>query len=80
MISLWGAFGLCSRFKVIMLGRSQTIFSPPYVQFEKIFDFLVVLMMNTGDDLLCLPSGHHGKQWRLSWKSHGIYYQISVAP
>ena len=34
------------------------------------------------DDLLCLPSWHHGKQRKLSWKRHGkvieFYYQISV--
>ena len=24
------------------------------------------------DDVLCLPSWHHGKQQKLSWKNHGI--------
>ena len=27
--------------------------------------------MNMRDDLLCLPSWHLGKQWKLSWKSPG---------
>ena len=29
--------------------------------------------MNTCDDLLCLPSWHHGKQRNLSWKSYGNF-------
>ena len=29
-------------------------------------------MVNTCNDLLCLPSWHHGKQYKLSWKTHGI--------
>ena len=33
VIWLWESFGLCSRFKITMLGRRQTIFSTPYVQF-----------------------------------------------
>ena len=29
-------------------------------------------MVNMHDDVLCLPSWHHGKRRKLSWKSHGI--------
>ena len=36
------------------------------------FDFLFIFVMNTHDDLLCLPSWHHRKQRKLAWKSHGI--------
>ena len=52
-----------------MLGRRETLFLTPYFQFEKRFDFLVI---NTHDDLLCLPSWQHGKQGKMSWKNHGI--------
>ena len=55
-----------------MLGGRQTIFLTPYFQFEKIFYFLFVYVMNTCDYFLCLPSWHHGKWHKLSWKSHGI--------
>ena len=41
------AFGLCSRFQIVMLGRWKTIFSTPYFQFEKRCDFLFVYAMNT---------------------------------
>ena len=58
------ALGLCSRF-LVMLGRRQTIFSTIYCRFEKMFDFLLVYVM-------CLPSWHHGKQHKSSWKSRGI--------
>ena len=67
---LWEAFGLGSRFQIVMLGRRQTIFSAPYSHFEKRFEFLVVYVMNMRDDILCLPSWHHGKQRKLAWKSH----------
>ena len=40
LIWLWEVFGLCSRFKIIMLGRMQIIFLIPYFQFKKGFDFL----------------------------------------
>ena len=56
----------------VMLGGRQTIFSTPYFQFEKKFDFLFVYVMNTCVYFLCLPSWHHGKWRKLSWKSHGI--------
>ena len=55
-----------------MLGGRQTIFLTPYFQFEKRFDFVFVYVMNTCDYFLCLPSWHHGKRSKLSWKSHGI--------
>ena len=58
--------------QIIMIGRRQTIFSTPYFQFENNFHFLFVYVMNTCDDLLYLPSWHHGKQCQMSWKSHGI--------
>ena len=50
-----------------MLGRRQAVFSTAYFQFEKRFDFLFVYVMNTRDDLLCLPSLHLGKWHKLSW-------------
>ena len=56
----------------VMLGGRQTIFLSPYFQYEKRFDFLFVYVMNTCDYFLCLPSWHHGKRRKLSWKSHGI--------
>ena len=56
----------------VMLGGRQTIFLTPYFQFEKRFDFLFAYVMNTCDYFLCLPSWHHGKRRKLSWKSHGI--------
>ena len=36
--------------------------------------------MNLHDDLLCLPSWHHGKHRKLPWKSHGIliFYFINL--
>ena len=71
VIWLW-AFGLCSRFQIVMTGRRQTILSTLYFQFEKTFHFLFVYVMNTCDGLLCLPSWHHGKQCKLPWKIHGI--------
>ena len=54
-----------------MLGRRRTIFLTPYVQFEKRFGFLFEYVMNMRDDLLCLPSWHHGRDV-------DFYYQISV--
>ena len=53
----------------MLVGR-QTIFSTPYFQFEKKFDFLFVYVMNTCEYFLCLPSWHHEKWCNLSWKSH----------
>ena len=61
-----------------MGGFRQTIFSTPYFQFEKRIDFLFVYVMNTCDYFLCLPSWHHGKRRKLSWKVVEFYYQISV--
>ena len=55
-----------------MLGRRQTIFLTPYFQCGKKFVFIFVYVMNMRDDFLCLPSWHHGKQNKLSCKSHGI--------
>ena len=61
-----------------MLGMRQTIFSTLHFQLKKRFDFLFVYFTEhyhespTPDDLLCLPSWHHGKQRKLSWKSPGI--------
>ena len=40
-----------------MLGRRQTIFLTPHLQFENRFDFLFVYVMNACDDLLCLLPG-----------------------
>ena len=86
MIWLWEAFGLCSRLKIIMSVRRQTIFSTPYFQFDRRSYFLFVYVMNTCDDLLCLLSWlveGRGKQHKLSWKTALLvmefYYQISVA-
>ena len=47
-------------FQCVMLGGRQTIFLTPYFQFGKKFDFLHYF--------LCLPSWHHGKRLKLSWK------------
>ena len=47
VIWLWDYFALCSRFKIVMWGWRQTIFSTPYFPFEKMFDFLFVCVMNT---------------------------------
>ena len=52
----------------VMLGGRQTIFSTPYFQFEKRFDFLFVYVMNTWDYVLGLHAWHHGKRRKLSWK------------
>ena len=46
----------CSKLKILMLGRRQAIFSTPYFQFEKGFDFLFVYVMNLRDDRLRLAS------------------------
>ena len=56
--SIWlgVSFGLCSKFRIVMLGRRQTIFSTPCFQFEKRIDFLFVHVMTMRDDLLCLAS------------------------
>ena len=62
MICLREAFGVCSKLKIVMLDRRQTIFLTPSFQFEKRSDFLLVYVTNTRNDLLCLPSWHHGKQ------------------
>ena len=67
-----GAFGLCCNLQIVMIFRRQTIFSTPYFQFEIKSDFLFVFVMNVHDDLLCLSPWHHGKQWKLSWRRHGI--------
>ena len=57
VIWLWEAFGLCSRFQFVMIGRRQTIFFTPYFPFEKRFPFHVQLyVINTHNDLLYLPS------------------------
>ena len=40
LIWLREAFCLCSRFQIVMSDRHQTIFSTPYFQFKKRFDFL----------------------------------------
>ena len=42
VVWLWEAFGLCSRFQIVVLDSVQTIFSAPCFQFEKRFDFLLV--------------------------------------
>ena len=44
-LATWKAFGLCSRFKIIMLGRRQTIFLTPYFQF--LFLCFIIYVMNT---------------------------------
>ena len=74
VIWLWEVFGLCSKLKIVMLGRRQTIFLTPYFKFEKRLHLLFVYIyaMNMCDDLLCLPSWYHGKHCKLSWKSHVI--------
>ena len=68
----WFGFGRLSVYvldsQFVMLGGRQTIFVTPYFQFEKRFDFLFVYVMNTGNYFLCLPSWHHGKRRKLSWK------------
>ena len=75
----WCGYGRLSVYvldsQFVMLGGRQTIFSTPYFQFEKKFDFLFVYVMNTRDYFLGLPSRHHGK---LSWKVMEFYYQMSV--
>ena len=72
VIWLWEAFGLCSRFQIIMfkLGKRQTIFLTSYFQFERRFDLIFVC-----DEYahilfcVCLPGimensvGCHGKSW-----------------
>ena len=72
----WFGYGRLSVYvldsQFLMLGGRQTIFLTPYFQFEKRFDFLFVYVMNTCVYFLCLPSWHHGKRRKLSWKSHGI--------
>ena len=67
-------------FQFEMLGGRQTLFLTPYFQFEKRFDFLFVYVMNTCDYFLCLPSWHHGKRRKLSWKvmEKSWNYQIFV--
>ena len=68
----WFGYGRLSVYvldsQFVMLGGRQTIFLTPYFQFEKRFDFLFVYVMNTCDYCLCLPSWHHGKRRKLSWK------------
>ena len=59
---------VCSKLKIIILGRRQTIFPTLYFQFEKKFDFLIFCV--------CLPGimenrvNDHGKVKE-------FYYQIS---
>ena len=48
------------------------MFLTPYFQFENKSGFLFVYVMNMRDDFLCLSSWHHGKQLKVSRKSHGI--------
>ena len=76
VIWLWEAFSLRSKFRIVMLGSRQTIFSTLYLQFEKRFYFIfliyvILYVMNMRDDRLCLPFRHHGKQRKLSWKRRG---------
>ena len=59
------------RYQIVVLGRMQTIFSTAYFQFEKRFDFLYYVM-HMRDGLVCLPSWHHGKWHKLSWKNDGV--------
>ena len=58
------AFGLCSKFQIIMSGKRKTIFFTDYFHFEKTFDFLFVYVMNTCDDLSGIMENRincHGK-------------------
>ena len=68
----WLGYGRLSIYvldsQFVMLGGRQTIFLTPYFQFENKFDLLFVYVMNTCDYFLCLPSWHHGKRRKLSWK------------
>ena len=62
-----------------MLGRRQSIFSTPNFQFEKRLDFLFVFVMNTHDDLLCLP-GIMENSVNCHGKVMEFYYLISKRP
>ena len=72
-MAIWEAFGLCTRFQIVMLSRNHIIFSTPYFQVEKRLNFHFVYVMNTYHTLIfyvCLP----GKSCELSWKSRGILF------
>ena len=73
MIWLWEAFGLYSQF--VMLSGGQTIFSTPYFQFEKRFDFLFVYVMNTCDYFYVFA---FLASWKTAYIVMEFYYQISL--
>ena len=70
VIWIWAVFNSCSRFQIIILDRPQTIFSSPYFQFKKRFDFYIILCYEYARrSPICLPVNCHGKVME-------FYYQI----
>ena len=76
----WEAFGLCSRFEIVMLalGRRQTIFLTPYFKFENIlFSFLMMRYMHI-IMIFCVLPGIMENSLNCNRKVMEFYYQISV--